>query len=83
MQTFGSRSLPPAELLPGPVAEALKVLAATRLRVQGASRDLGNHRRVGLAQAKAKDVEAHADALEKGQKAMAQGPKDSPTSEES
>jgi hypothetical protein len=32
-QVFGSRSLPPAELLPGPVAEALKLLAATHIRV--------------------------------------------------
>lgn len=68
-QTFGTRALPPAESLPKEVKEAVAAFEKAREATGQAHADLGNHRRVGVTQAKQRDIEAAADALEKGKSA--------------
>ena len=68
-QTFGTRALPPASLLPEEVKEAVTAYERARLATGKAQAELGNHRRVGVPQARQRDVEAAADALENGKPA--------------
>ena len=66
MQTFGTRTLPPPSLLPEEVSEAVGAYGRARLATGKAQTDLSHHRRVGVPQARERDVEAAADALEDG-----------------
>jgi hypothetical protein len=68
--TFGgTRALPPAESLPEEVKEAVTAYERARLATGKAQAQLGNHRRVDVPQARQRDVEAAADALENGKPA--------------
>jgi hypothetical protein len=63
-QMFGTRVLPPAELVPGEVSDAIEAWREACERSAKARAELGGHRRTGLAAARGKDVEEHARALE-------------------
>lgn len=65
-QTFGTRELPPKELLPGPVADAVTAWRGACEDAGKARAALGQHKRVGMRQARQRDIEAHAAALEAG-----------------
>jgi hypothetical protein len=61
---YGTRSLPPASLLPGEVADRITAHGQARDRVAKAQAELGSARRIGLPQARQRDIEAAADAVE-------------------
>lgn len=67
--TFGTGSLPPASLLPGEVADRISAHGQARDRVAKAQAELGSARRVGLPQARQRDIEAAADAVERNKPA--------------
>jgi hypothetical protein len=68
MQMFGTRTLPPPSLLPHDVARAVEALRGAQARTREAKRSVGQQRRVGVPAARQRDVEATADALERGTK---------------
>jgi hypothetical protein len=65
-QIYGTRPLPPPELLPGEIRDTIAAYSGALDAARRAKAAVGEQRRVGLAQAKARDLEAGADALEAG-----------------
>jgi hypothetical protein len=65
-QMFGTRALPPGEAVPGEVADAIEAWREAQARTGRAKAALGEHRRIGIAQARGKDIEQHAAAIEAG-----------------
>jgi hypothetical protein len=63
---FGQRSLPPAEAVPPAVSDAITAWREAQARTGRAQAALGEHRRIGIAQARGKDIEQHAAAIEAG-----------------
>jgi hypothetical protein len=68
-QTFGVKGWPPAALLPNEVADKISALAQAQARVAKLHAELGGAQRIGLPQAKRRDLEAAADAVEDGKAA--------------
>jgi hypothetical protein len=67
-QTFGTVQLPPANLLPGQIGDRLTALAEARQRLGDVQLALGNAKRIELAAARQRDIEAAADATERGER---------------
>jgi DNA anti-recombination protein RmuC len=67
--TFGTKEWPPPELLPAAVRDRLTAFGEARDRVAKLAAELGDAQRLGLPQAKRRDLEAAADAVEQGKPA--------------
>jgi hypothetical protein len=67
--TFGTKEWPPPELLPAAVRDRLTAFGEARDRVAKLAAELGDAQRLGLPQAKRRDLGAAADAVEQGKPA--------------